>query len=83
MRIDTVGELIQILEDYDEDLKVRVAFQPGWPLRARIENVVGSDEVRTADEEDPDPEENFLWIAVDQVSGYGENPYAPKELWNE
>jgi hypothetical protein len=83
----TVAELIQLLEQYDEDAEIRVAFQPSWPLRARVQNVIASDEVVDEDDEDEDPAaadqrgENIVWIAVDQVSQYDENPYAPKTVW--
>ena len=30
--IDTVGELIVALQDYDPDTPVRLATQPGWPF---------------------------------------------------
>jgi hypothetical protein len=44
--IRTVGELIAELEQYDPDLPVRVAVQPGHPM----ENAVGSVAVVDVDE---------------------------------
>jgi hypothetical protein len=88
-----VREPIDVLEQYDEDAEIRVAFQPSWPLRGKVANVVSSDEIRDDDNDpeyaDPDAErdpadpvrEDFVWIAVDQVSSSSENPYAPKEVW--
>jgi hypothetical protein len=88
----TVSDLIRNLEQYDEDAEVRVAFQPGWPLRATVCNVISSEEIAEAKryqngEEDEPREggdsESFVWIAVDQVGGgWGENPYAPKLAWS-
>lgn len=87
MRVRNVGELRDVLEDYDDDTKVRVAFQLSWPLRAYISNVVardGGEDSLPDDRHDDREEEDVLWIAVEQVSGSGhESPYAPKELWNE
>jgi hypothetical protein len=83
-----VRELIDVLEQYDEDAEIRVAFQPSWPLRGKVANVVSSDD-NDPEYADPDAErdpadpvrEDFVWIAVDQVSSSSENPYAPKEVW--
>jgi len=79
----TVYELKQILEDFDEDKQIRVAFQPSWPLRAHIQSVGEIDREGMEDEEDPaqDDVEEFVWIAVEQVSSSSENPYAPREAW--
>lgn len=30
--IDTVGELIAVLQDYDPDAPIRLAIQPRWPF---------------------------------------------------
>ena len=84
-----VRELIELLEQYDEDAEVRVALQPSWPLRASVQNVICSEELRNLDGEggpldpDADLEEAFVWIAVDQVSSSSENPYAPRAAWSE
>lgn len=80
----TVAELKDILSYLDEDKEVRVAFQPNWPLRAKISNVMDGEEIFTHDEDEDDqtPESaQFVWIAVDQVSSYSEHPYAPREVW--
>lgn len=109
----TIDELIEKLEDAKEefgedggDREIRVAFQPSWPLRAKIQNVCvpydddgphcddhvcyvalcgDCEDAKDAAEEGPPSEEDkrreFLWIAVDQVSDYNENPYAPRWAW--
>src|SRR4051812_35428280 len=33
-----VREPIDVLEQYDEDAEIRVAFQPSWPLRGKVAN---------------------------------------------
>lgn len=79
-----VRELRELLEQYDDDAEVRVAFQPHYPLRAVVQNVASSDEVyaNAVDDDDSDPDEDFVWLAVDQVSAYAaESPYAPKAAW--
>jgi hypothetical protein len=80
----TVGELKNILDYLDEDKEIRVAFQPSWPLRAKIQSVVDGEELsgeRDDGYEDTPESAQFVWIAVDQVSSYSEHPYAPKEAW--
>lgn len=78
----TVGELREHLEGYEEEQEIRVAFQPSWPLRARIQHVTSGEEVHGELYDDEDAKEiaDFVWIAVDQVGG-DENPYAPKGAW--
>ena len=39
-QIDTVGELIEALEDYDPQTPVRWAAQPAWPFEYTIGAVV-------------------------------------------
>lgn len=36
----TVGDLIHMLEDFDEDLEVRLAMQPSWPMEYTISTLV-------------------------------------------
>jgi hypothetical protein len=33
----TVGELLELLEDFPEDAEVRLAHQPSWPFEYSIE----------------------------------------------
>lgn len=84
----TVRDLIDLLEQYDDDLEVRVAYQPNWPLRGTVDTVTSSDEIREstaygADDEDGYAErdhttddDQFVWISVGSAP-YGEDPYAP------
>lgn len=37
----TVGELIEILEDFDSDMEVRIAEQPSYPMEYEIDGVAG------------------------------------------
>lgn len=90
MYAETVGELIDMLDQYDREDKLRVVEQPHWPLRARVTNVISQAELtdehrdeEVEDDVDGEPKDkNVVWIAVDQVSGSGdESPYAPKSVW--
>lgn len=55
-----VIDLIEMLQDQDEQAEVRVAFQPSWPLRASIQNVVaGADLPRGYGEEEADRDHPF------------------------
>jgi hypothetical protein len=47
----TVGELRDMLSDYDDDTQVRVAIQPSYPLACAI---VGIAEVGSGEEDDPE-----------------------------
>jgi len=41
----TVTELRDMLEDFDEDSEVLLAFQPSWPLQFKVNDVVEVDDV--------------------------------------
>jgi hypothetical protein len=89
MSIQTLGELIEALEDardeMGEDVRVRVAFQPSWPLRAVVQYVTVPPDVGEDEDEDEmaSKEPATLWLAVDQVSSSSENPYAPRFAWQQ
>ena len=81
MTIETVGELLAALEEFDEDTPVRVAQQPSYPLAAVVNCVT---ELGPDEEEQPAlsrPGERVVWIATSEVSSYHEYPYAPREAW--
>ena len=82
MIIETVGELLAALEEFDEDAPVRVAQQPSYPLAAVVNCVT---ELGPDDEEEqparPRPGERVVWIATSEVTSYHEHPYAPREAW--
>lgn len=39
----TVGELIEMLQDFDEEAEVRLAEQPSWPFEYSIGGVIYDD----------------------------------------
>lgn len=47
-----VQELIEMLEQYDGEQEVRLAFQPNWPLAFEIGQVVSQDEFEAEIDED-------------------------------
>lgn len=58
-RVDTVGDLIAALGDYDPDLPVRWAAQPSWPLAYSIGPVICTpDDADRHDRDDHDPGSN-------------------------
>lgn len=65
--ISTVGELKELLEDFDDDAQLRVAYQPGYPLAAQLQEVtrIGG----------------TLWLAASSGVDYDESPYAPAEAF--
>lgn len=85
-----IGELKEAIDHLDDDIEIRIAYQPIYPLRAKIANTVQPDEVApllAADPDDLDEEEEapedarFFWILATDTVGYNENPYASKQLW--
>ncbi len=87
----TIDELVALAEEAREDLgggaQVRIAYQPGWPLRAALayvtiphstdpDELYGPDETATGQGNDG----TFLWLATGDIPD-GENPYAPRWAW--
>jgi hypothetical protein len=54
-KLMTVGDLIELLSEYDPDLEVRLIEQPSWPFEYSIAGVVSSDEIA---EHDKEPQED-------------------------
>jgi hypothetical protein len=87
----TIDELIALAEEAREDLggdaQVRIACQPGYPVRAALQYVTippstdpaelyGPDETASGQSNDG----TFLWLATGDVPD-SENPYAPGWAW--
>jgi hypothetical protein len=68
----TVAQLRELLEDHPDDLVIRIAQQPNWPLRARITNLAHLGDGADA----------LLWIATSEITSHSESPYAPREAWD-
>jgi hypothetical protein len=88
----TIDELIVLAQDAREDLggdaQVRIAYQPGYPLRTALmgvttphstdpEELYGADETASGQANDG----AFLWLATGDLPD-GENPYAPDWAWS-
>jgi hypothetical protein len=88
----TIDELIELADEAREDLggdaEVRIASQPGYPLRGALACVTiphstdplelySEDETAAGQENDG----TFLWLATGDLPD-GENPYAPEWAWN-
>jgi hypothetical protein len=88
MTIDALIELAtEAREDLGGDAQVRIAYQPGYPLRAALryvtvpyctdpEELYGPDETAAGQKNDG----TFLWLAMGDLPG-GESPYAPGWAW--
>lgn len=87
----TIDELIELAgearEDLGGDAQVRIACQPGYPLRAAlacvtIPHATDPSELYSEDETAAGQENDgtFLWLATGDVPD-GENPYAPGWAW--
>jgi hypothetical protein len=88
----TIDELIELAEEAREDLggdaQVRIASQPGWPLRAALRCVTiprstDPDDLYAEDEHavGQQGDGTFLWLATGDLPD-GENPYAPEWAWS-
>lgn len=65
--IDTVGELIAALQDYDPDAPIRLAIQPRWPFEYTLGGVALTRDDAEATEPTGDP---VVWIAVGRQADY-------------
>ena len=87
----TIDELIELATEAREDLggdaQVRIAYQPGYPLRAALgfvtipystdpDELYGPDEQAAGQQHDG----TFLWLAAGDLPDQ-ENPYAPGWAW--
>lgn len=43
--IETVGELIAVLQSYDADAEIRLAIQPRWPMEHMVGEIIDTGEV--------------------------------------
>ncbi len=64
----TVGDLISMLEQYDADLPVKLATQPGWPFEHALR-----DEVVEA--------EGAVWLSEGEQAGYLPTAVAEELGW--
>lgn len=87
MSIATIGELREMLEQYEDDQPVRIAFQPSWPLAARVAAVSSAEDFEDPDEGEEDNYERegergrTVWLAASEGVPYDEHPYAPRGAW--
>ena len=87
----TIDELIELAAEARSDLgggaQVRIAYQPGYPIRAALAYVTiphstnpsdlyGEDEMAAGQENDG----RFQWLATGDLPD-SENPYAPEWAW--
>jgi len=87
----TIDQLIELATEAREDLggdaQVRIAYQPGYPLRAALGYVTvpystGPDDLYSPGETAAGQENDgrFLWLATADLPDR-ENPYAPGWAW--
>jgi hypothetical protein len=82
-----VGELREALEDLDDEVEIRLATQPNWPLAFNIRAVVTPADIvdyrETEDETEveDETEDELVWIVAGDHPWDG-SPYAPRVLWN-
>jgi hypothetical protein len=87
----TIDELIALAEEAREDLggdaQVRIACQPGYPVRAALQYVTIPHSTDPGELYSPaetargqESDGTFLWLATGDLPD-GENPYAPGWAW--
>jgi hypothetical protein len=82
----TLNELIEELQDAADrghgDIEVRIAYQPNYPLAARIACITTPDDLTDDEEEEEEDTDGsqVLWLATREVPS-SENPYAPRAAW--
>jgi hypothetical protein len=84
--IEKLGEIRLDLEDAGVDVsevEVLVGMQPTYPLTGVVLGVISGEELADyIDGELADEARKAVWLATDQVNGYGRiSPYAPRPLW--
>ena len=76
----TVTQLLEkmqeLVDEGFEDLEVKIAFQPGYPLAGNIANVASPLDLEDPELDDDSDEANQIWIAVSDATGY-----ATSEAW--
>lgn len=80
----TVGELRDALEGLDDDIPVRLAFQPSWPLQfeASAETVL-VDLARSDDDESTEPGPDSQPVFFIAEGGHPDDPYAPAAVTSQ
>jgi hypothetical protein len=69
MGIETVGDLLAALEDYDHDTPIRWAAQPAWPFEYTVGAVVETPADAEGDGTPP-TEEPVVWLVEGEQLGY-------------
>lgn len=78
MTIDELRRIVIELEvDHGSDCEVRLAFQPNWPLSFHINRI------RYVDGPEDGSQPAAVWITASDSHPYDENPYAPREAWDQ
>jgi hypothetical protein len=71
-----VKQLIELLEQYDENLEVRFATQPSWPFECSIKAVTSAYEtVYNEEDEEPNGDDYVILVEGSQLC------YGRKEYW--
>lgn len=81
----TVGEMKRLLEDMDDEMEVRIAHQPGWPLQYTVSDLIEAPIFEEEDIDDEDladdevlPHDDCPRVAyVVEGSQHYDNPYLP------
>lgn len=64
----TVQELVELLQQYDEDLPVRCMVQPNYPFECQVHSVIERDEM---DDECGTEQPNAVFVVVGSQVAYG------------
>lgn len=73
----TVGELIELLSEYDEDAPVRLMTQPSYPLQYGVAGVVDAGSLNDPADFDGPVAPETVYILEGSQLGYGS-----RDAWN-
>jgi hypothetical protein len=68
----TVGELRELLHEYEEDMEVRLLMQPSWPFEYSIGEVFARDAIEPSEPDEPgQKKENCVFLTEGSQLCYG------------
>ena len=86
MTYETVADFAERLQELVDagygDCRLRIATQPNWPLAHKVAAMSIIEDGDRYEGEEEDGTET-VWIAASETVGYDENPYAPRDAWDE
>lgn len=77
-----VRELRSYLKDFDNELEVMIAHQPGWPLAETLAAVVQLEDEDDDEDEASESDTEVVWL-VAGGHDWSRSPYAPSAVFEQ